>query len=267
MPGELVRIERDGALARLVLDRPERKNALHEPMWQALADRCGELASDPPRAVIVTGAGPLFSAGMDLYPDNPLTARLLPAVVGKDKAALRQLIVELKGIVHALSQLPCPTLAAVEGVCFGAGLEIALACDMRVVSRSARLALQETRFGMVPDLGGIVRLARTVGRSRATELILTTREMDAEEALRIGLADRIAEPGQAVAVASEIALRIAENAPTATRETLRVLRAVPELTDADAFDRETNAGVLTLSSGEVVQGVEAFAMKKKPVWS
>lgn len=266
MLSDQVRIARDGPLAVLRLDRTERRNALSLSMWHAIRDHLTRIAAAPPRVLLVCGSGGHFSSGMDLYPDNPLAARLLPAVVGGDEAAIAALIEEIKAVTAALAHLDCVTIAAVEGVCYAAGLELALACDLRVAARTARFAMQEVRFGMAPDLGGTVRLARLVGRARATDLILTTRAIDGAEAVRIGLADRLAEEGEALGNAELLARTILDNAPTAVREVLRVLRAVETSSDEHAFALETAAGVRTLASGEVVKGIEAFAMKMTPSW-
>lgn len=261
-----IRLRRDGAIAVLTLDRPERKNAIHEPMWRALREAGEQLAADPPRVLLLHGAGDHFSSGMDLYPDNPLAARLLPAVVSGDEPGLRALIEELKAAIHTIARLPCVVIAAIEGACVGAGLEFALAADLRVAAEGARFALLETRFGMVPDIGGTVRLARLVGRSRATDLVLTARQIGSEEAHAWGLVDRRCPDGAALATAETLARSILDNAPTATREALAVLRAVDTLDDTSAFEAETVAGIRALRSGEVVRGIEAFAEKRRPRW-
>ena len=247
--------------------RGRRANALHGPLWSAIREAGEALAQDPPRAVILTGAGPHFCAGMDLRPDNPLVTRLLPAVMGKDEAALAELIGELKACMSALADLPCPVIAAIEGACLGGGLELALTADLRVAGASARFTLPETRWGMVPDVGGTVRLSRLVGRARATDVILTGREVLADEALTWGLVNRVVSDGDALAAAHDLVHQILRGAPAGTAAILPVLRSVDTLDDEAAFAAETRAGVQTLTSGQVMEGVAAFSQKRAPGWA
>lgn len=261
-----VRIERRESIALLWLDRPERRNAFDADMWSSLRACCEELAAEPPRAVVVVGMGEHFSSGMDLSMSNPLLPRLAPAVMGKDDAALRAIIEELKADVQGLADLPCPVIAAVEGSCLGGALEVALCCDLIVATTASRFAMPETRWGMVPDVGGTTRLTRRIGRGRAGDLILTGRHLSGEEAAAWGLVERSCAPGTALETALEVAAAVCANAPTATREALRVLRRVEERDDAASFEHETQAGIAALASGEVLEGMQAFAIKRPPNW-
>ncbi|MCA9567492.1 MAG: enoyl-CoA hydratase/isomerase family protein [Myxococcales bacterium] len=260
---DAVRVQRDGPVARITLDRPERHNAMHGPMWTALREVAEGLAADPPRAVVLVGAGPHFCSGMDLSPANPLLARLAPAVMGRDADALRAVIRELKATVDAVAAIPVPVVAALEGSCLGGGLEVALAADLRVAGQGARFSLPETRWGMVPDVGGTVRLSRLVGRARAAQLALTAATIDAQRAESWGLVNEVVPDGQALARAEGLARQIAAQAPTATREALAVLRSWP---GDDRFGDETEAGVRALLSGEVLEGLQAFAQKREARW-
>ena len=262
MQAEHLTLERRGTLAVLTIRREARRNALHGPLWTALGAAAQGLAADPPRALILTGAGGHFSAGMDLKPDNPLIERLLPAITERDQDVLRALIVELKGIVAAFTELPCPVIAAIEGACAGGGLELALAADLRVAAKDAFFSLPESRVGMMPDVGGTVRLARLVGRPRAAELILTNGKIDAATAHGWGLVNRLAEPGAALQIAEAMAKELSSASPAATREVLGLLRA-PQLDLA----AETEAGVRVLTAGDVVEGVTSFLEKRPPAWS
>ena len=242
MPSDHLHVERDEHVAVITVDRQSRRNALHGPLWSAIREAGEALAQDPPRAVILTGAGPHFCAGMDLRPDNPLVTRLLPAVMGK-------------------------VIAAIEGACLGGGLELALTADLRVAGASARFTLPETRWGMVPDVGGTVRLSRLVGRARATDVILTGREVLADEALTWGLVNRVVSDGDALAAAHDLVHQILRGAPAGTAAILPVLRSVDTLDDEAAFAAETRAGVQTLTSGQVMEGVAAFSQKRAPGWA
>lgn len=260
---EHVRIEREGPLAILTLDRTARRNAMHAPMWEALREAASGLAADPPRAVVLTGAGGHFCAGMDLAPDNPLLGRVAMAVASGDAEALRTVIRELKATVDAVASIPVPVIAAVEGACLGGGLEVALAADLRVGGDTATFSLPETRWGMVPDVGGTVRLSRLVGRARAAQLALTAMSIGAEQAERWGLLNEVVDAGSALERAKEIGSQVARTAPTATRETLAVLRAWP---GDERFDDETEAGTRALLSGEVLEGIASFTERRKARW-
>lgn len=264
---ENLRVERDGDVAVLTVDRPERRNALHGPLWTALREVGEALTEDPPRVVVITGAGDHFCSGMDLRPDNPLVTHLLPAVQQRDAQALERIITDLKACMDALARIPCPVIAAVEGVCFGGGLELALTADLRVASEAARFSMPETRWGLVPDVGGTVRLSRLVGRTRAADLILTGREARASEALSWGLVNRVVPAGTTLEAARSIAEAISAAAPTATAAVLEVLRRPEGLDGDDAFAAETAAGVKTLLSGEAMEGLAAFAGRRAPRWT
>lgn len=255
----------DPVVTTVLLARSDRRNAFDQAMFDALAEVGARLALNPPRVVVVGAEGSHFSSGLDLRPDNPLAQRLLPAIANRDAAGIAALIVDLRRALWALGALPCPVIAAVEGMCTGAGLELVLTADLVVASQDARFSLPEARFGFVADLGGTVRLARRVGASRATGIILTCREVGAEEALRIGLVDELVEPMGALGAAQDLARRIAVgSAPAATNAMLAVLRRW----DApDALDAEARAGLDALMTGEVVRGLQSFVMKTPLDWT
>jgi enoyl-CoA hydratase len=257
-----VLVDRTSGVVTLTLQRPERRNALNGPMWSAIGEEARKLHADPPRAVIVTGAEGHFCSGMDLKPDNPIVARLAPRAASDDLSGFRSLIVELKGELEALSTIPCPVVAAIEGACAGSGLELALACDLRVAAQDAFFSLPEARAGMMPDVGGTVRLSRVVGRSRAMELILTNGRVDAPTAHAWGLVNRLASKGGALDAARAFVTELMSSGPTATREILALLRR-PGAT----FEEETEAGARVLASGEVHEGLAAFSGKRAPKWS
>lgn len=266
MSWEHLELQRDKGVAILTIRREGRRNALHGPLWSALREAAEMLSNDPPRVAILTGAGGHFSSGMDLGLDNPLLQRLAPAIVEKSERMLKELILELKEVPKAIAHIPCPVIAAIEGACAGGGMEIALACDLRVASTEAFFSLPETRVGMVPDVGGTVRSVRLLGRARATELILTGRRVGGEEAKSWGLVTRTCPPGQALQTARALASELMESAPMSTREVLRVLRSAAGLDDRTAFDLETEAGVSALLSAECMEGVAAFVEKRPPSW-
>lgn len=248
----------------LTIARPSRRNALDMEMWRDL--RRAANAVQRVRAVIVTGSGAHFCSGMDLNPDNPLFLEAAPAIAEGDERVAREVINELKSCVQALADLPCPTIAAIEGACIGGGLEVALACDMRFAASDASLGLLEVRIGMIPDLGGCARLTRLIGPGRAADLICTARRVDGEEAYRMGVVERVVPSGTALASARSAARDIAANGPMAVQLALSTVRMASDLGLAEALSVETRAGVLALTSGEPREGVAAFLEKRAPRW-
>ena len=263
---DAVSLQLENGIARITLSKPAKRNALDEAMWTALGDAIGAAAVQLPRALIVTGTDGHFAAGMDLSPENPIQARVAPAIFERDTMAATNVITWLKGIVAGLAEFPAPTIAAIEGACAGSGFEIALHCDIRVAAKSAFFSLPEVRIGMVPDVGGTTRLTRLVGPGRAARLICTGERVTAEEAFALGMVERVVEPGRALGEAEEMAKLVAKGAPTAVREALAVIRRVPDLSLADAYDAETAAGAAALTSGEPLEGIQAFFEKRDPRW-
>ena len=185
MSGPL-RLERDGALAVITLDRPDVLNAFDEALTSALALATGEVAADAAvRAVVITGAGRGFSAGQDLRD------RSLKVVAGEDLELGNELRRRYHPVIAAIREMRKPVVAAVNGVAAGAGLGIAVACDVRVASSSAVFRAAWTRVGLVPDAGSAYLLPRIVGWGRAMDMILTGDPVSADEALRIGLVTRV----------------------------------------------------------------------------
>lgn len=259
-------------VAVLTIRRQGRRNALHMPLWQQLGDRLDEVAphcapDGPIRALVLTGSGGHFCAGMDLKPDNPLVQRILPAIMEADRDAARGVILELKAITRKLLDLPVPTLAAIEGVAAGGGYEVALHCDVLIATEEASVGLPEVRWGMVPDVGGTTLLARRIGRGRATLAVTSGRMFPAQQALVLGMVDLLCPPGQALEHALSVARDIARGGPHAVSGALSALRRGLDLPLQQAFALETEAGVSALVSGEPREGTVAFAMKRDPDWS
>jgi len=236
----LVLLERDGAVATLVLNDPERRNAMSEAMGEAFVARTAELGRDPAvRAVIVTGAGGAFAAGGDLAmiqgradeaAARPERAR---RVVGDAMRSFYRLFLSVR-------DLPCPSIAALNGSAVGAGLCLALACDVRIASATARLGLNFTALGLHPGMGATWTLPRLVGPARAAELLYSARLLGGEEAAAIGLVNRAVPAGQVMAVARELAAEFAATAPLANRAVKRALArtAGSSLEDQLAFEAE-----------------------------
>ena len=243
----MVRFEARGPLAVVTLDRPERRNAVDRPTAAALVECFQAFEADADLAVaVLTGAGGTFCAGADL----------------KAIAEGRGLAVEAHGdgpMGPTRMRLAKPVIAAIEGHAVAGGLELALWCDLRVAARDAVLGVFNRRFGVpLVDLGTI-RLPRLVGQGRALDLILTGRPVGAEEALAIGLVDRLTERNHALDAALELAGRIASHPQAALRnDRLSVLEQWGMGLD-EATANELGHGFATLASGESTEGAARFA--------
>jgi enoyl-CoA hydratase/carnithine racemase len=267
MPKSTVRVDHHGPVAVITLDRPDRRNALTETTWAALDDAIASLEARLPRAVIITGAGDrAFSAGMDVSPDNPQNVEMAKAVGDKDVALAEALLGRLRAVFDRLVALPVPVIAAVNGLAFGGGAELAARCDLRVADPAAIFCFSEVRLGLMPDLGGGVALTRLIGPGRAADLILTARRVDAREALALGLVNRISAPGGALDAALELGRAIAANGPRAVRSSLEIIRRTPDLPAADALALEIARAAALIASGECAAGIQAFFTKTEPVF-
>jgi enoyl-CoA hydratase/carnithine racemase len=263
-----VRVEyRDpkGHIALVTLDRPEKRNAFDEAMWVSITEAADKLKERLPRVIVVTGAGDrAFCAGFDVSPDNPQVARLITALHEKKRKPVEELIGCIRQGVDGLMSLPVPIIAAVNGLAYGGGAELAVRCDMRVMDPDAVISFSEVRLGLMPDWGGGVALARLVGRARAAELILTGKKVGAQEAFTIGLVNRVSEKRRALDLALEIAGVIALNGPRAVREALAVIRQTPDTPMAEALDFESERAICLIECGECVEGIGAFLGKREP---
>lgn len=259
-----VDVERRGPIAVVTLNRPARKNAMNAHMWAALGRAADALHAATPRAVVLTGAGGAFSAGMDVSPDNPQVAGLIAAVANHDPAPVRQMLTEIHAVLTRLFALPVPIIAALDGLAYGGGAEIAARCDLRIADPAATFCFSEVRLGLMPDLGGGVALARVLGPARAAELILTARKVKAEEALQIGLVNQLSAAGEAVAAAAALAEQIAANGPHAVRGALAVLRQAGGLPFRDALALELETAVALIAGGECQTGIAAFLTRTPP---
>lgn len=242
-----VRVERDGAVTIVTIDRPQARNAVDRETADALADAFRAFDADGEHDVaVLTGAGGTFCAGADLKAIATGDAnRVEPdgdGPMGPTRMTLSK-----------------PVIAAVEGHAVAGGLELALWCDLRVAARDAVFGVYCRRWGVPLVDGGTVRLPRLVGHGRALDLILTGRSVDAEEALRIGLADRVAEPGAALEAAVELGRELAALPQGCLRADRASVHAQWGSTLEDAMARELVGGLEVLRSGEAQSGAARFA--------
>jgi enoyl-CoA hydratase/carnithine racemase len=248
---ETIRYERRGHIGRLTLARPEKRNALNPRMWGELAALGEQLSSDGTlRCLIVAGAGESFSAGMDLVEGigGPLSEIAAGLAENPGDEALVERGLKIASAFEWIPRLRCPSIAAVRGHALGAGLQLALACDFRIFSETARAGLPETRYGLLPDMGATFRLPRLVGESRARRLILLGDTIDADEAAHIGLADRVVPNDTLDTAATDLAGRLASLSPLALTGARRAIDAGRRLPPEPALRMAVEAQARCLGS-------------------
>lgn len=265
MRDNTVYLERKNKIALVTLNRPRKKNAFDEAMFLGLEKITDELKQDLPRVIVVTGAGDdAFCSGFDVNPKNPLVADFLKALENKDVEAAERLINRIRKAVDNFILLPVPIIAAINGSAYGGGMELATRCDLRVMDQTAELCFSEVRLGLMPDWGGGPYLTRLVGSAVASDLILTARTVTAQEALSLGLVNRLSGRGNSVDDALNLAEQIAQNGPKAVRHALAVIRQSRELFLEKALELEARTAAELIVSGECMHGIAAFMEKKKP---
>ncbi|WP_067454176.1 enoyl-CoA hydratase/isomerase family protein [Actinomadura macra] len=253
-----VRVERDGHVAEIVLDRPEALNALSTAMARRLASVCAEVGADSSvRAVVLAAAGEkAFCVGADLKERNRMT----------DEEILAQRPV-FRAAFGGVLGLPQPVIAAVHGYALGGGCEFALSADMIVADETAVFGLPEVGVGLVPGGGGTQLALRRLGPGKAADLVFTGRRLGVEEALSYGLADRVVSAGTAREEALTIAGLIAKNSPVAVRAAKKAMRQGAGVGLDAALDLEENAWRTAAFSPDRREGIAAFNDKRKPNWA
>lgn len=254
---DLVRMETQAGVARLTIDRPKVMNALSFDTLGRLGELLATVREDREiRVVILTGAGErAFCAGADLKER-----------VGFTEEQTRAFVSRIGDTFSAVAALPQPVIAAINGVAYGGGLELALACDLRVAVAGARMGLTETSLAIIPGAGGTQRLPRIVGSARAKELIYTARRIDAEEALAMGLVNSVAPAGELQAVSQRLAESIAANGPLAVRAAKQAIDAANEGLDLPAALLRERQIYLdqVLPSSDRLEALAAFREKRPP---
>jgi enoyl-CoA hydratase/carnithine racemase len=243
----------DGPVLHITLNRPP-ANALGPVIVEGLhaaLDAAQELS--PKVLVIGSALDGFFAAGADIK-----------HMTSVDAASFREYGDTLRSGLERLAGQPALSIAAIEGLALGGGLELAMACTLRVAGADARLGLPEVKLGLIPGAGGTQRLPRLVGRGPALDLMLTGRQIDANEALRIGLVDRLAEAGSAVAVAQALAEELCRASAPAQQAVLRTVDAAQDLELRAGLEFEVEQIQELFEHGEAAEGLRAFVEKRKP---
>jgi enoyl-CoA hydratase len=250
------------------MNRPDKQNAINTECWQGFETYFQDLSSRSDiRALVITGAEPgIFSAGVDVHPSDPLIARLFSALRETDRETILEGISYMQNILSMLADLPFPTIAAINGICYSGGLELSLACDIRIACDDAQLCFQETRLGLIPDLGGTMRLARLVGPGRAKELIFSARKIHPAEALTLGLLNHVF-PGDNFIEQIEMYVKdLMANGPRSLQSVKQIISAGLDMPMDQALKLEREQAADTILSGQCIEGISAFLEKREPQW-
>lgn len=251
-----VEVTVENGVATVTLNRPEAMNAVDPDMRQLLHRVWARVASDDAiRVAIITGAGErAFCTGSDLKRTMPSDDAFARTLFGQEQT----------GAINAGLTMDKPLIAAVNGYAMGGGMELALACDIRICADNAQFALSEVKVGSLPGSGGTQRLPRTVPMSDAMLMLLTGDRVDAPEAYRLGLVSKVVPLDRLMEAAQEIARKIADNAPLSVRAIKRLVRLGMDMPLAHAVDVERYAFGLLYGSEDRIEGRKAFAEKRKP---
>ena len=246
------RVERDGAVATVTLDRPDALNAQTRASRRALLPDLRSLSADEAvRCVVLTGAGRAFCAGQDLRE---------PGALDDVDAVIRETYVP---IVEAITGMPKPVIAAINGAAAGAGLSIALACDLQYMADDAVLMMAFSNIALVPDCGGSWFLQRAAGHARAFEIAASGRRVGAAEALACGLVQRVLPREEVLPAAQATARELAARPPLALAWTKRLMRASEERSLAEVMELEAQLQVAAVATSDHAEGVAAFLEKRE----
>jgi enoyl-CoA hydratase/carnithine racemase len=254
----MLRVERSGSILTITLDRPEYRNAQVPSLWSALAE-VGESLDPSVRVVVLRAEGPSFSAGLDRAMFTPEGLPGEPSILGLAAgfaSTLDEVIEQFQRGFAIWAQVPAITIAAVQGHAIGAGFQLALACDLRVVADDVAFAMRETSLGLVPDLGGTAPLVRSIGYARALEICATGRFVGAQEAVAVGLATLAVPADQLDATVRELSVAILGTPQAALRELKPLLRNAIDASAADQLkaEREAQARLLKAMVAGMAEG-------------
>ncbi len=255
----LVVTEDRGPVRHVVINRPEKRNALSGEVVLALRDAFeAARVDDDVKCVVVRGEGPMFSSGMDF--------KDLASVAG-EPARLRAFRRPILDAWNLLEEMPKPTICQIHGGCIGGAMELALACDLRVMASDAIIGMPETRVGLIPDVGGSSRLPSVVGVGRAKEMIMASKLIDGVEAERIGLVNRVASAEELDAATQKLVDELLACAPLAVGLAKRVIDAAAKPALAVTLEQEVTVQQLCAQSEDFAEGARAFAEKRQPEFS
>jgi enoyl-CoA hydratase/carnithine racemase len=256
---ELLKTAVHDAILEIVLNRPDKRNAINSRLYEAFDEAVNRAArlSDI-RTVLIRGEGEAFSTGID-YTDF----LRLPEAYGPDwQKRMRKITDDFQRVLTNLERLELPTIALLHGYCLGLALELALACDIRIAAEGTKLGLPETRLGMIPDVGGTTRLVRLVGPGKAKELIFTGRQIDAQLAERWGIVNQIVSPDELHIAGKTLADEISQAAPLAVGMAKRVIDGLADIDRGLMLEGWAQSQLF--STDDFMEGVQAKMTRRKP---
>lgn len=271
---DVVLVEREGPITRVKLNRPEKRNALSGEVWEALYE-VGQtiLGEKQTRVVVLSGEGQSFSSGLDLSSLGGGLLGSLAGAVGNDGKAEGGTVDPVKEIMRLqdafswLEQGSFVSIAAVQGYALGAGWQLALACDFTIATDDAIFGLLETNYGLVPDMGGTVRLARSAGVSIAKQLILTGRRISANEAHTIGAVAQVVTADELDETVAGAASEVTRRSPTAIRLAKELVTKAPTRKIDKALKAEAKAQIEAIGSADFREAMSAFMQRRDPAFS
>ena len=253
---ETIKFEIKDSIAYVTINRPKAMNALNSQVLDELFDAFTALAGNPDvKAVILTGEGKAFVAGADIAEMSKLNAVEARAFAKKGHA-----------VMNLIENIEKPVIAAVNGFALGGGCELSMACDIRIASSKAKFGQPEVGLGLIPGFGGNLRLPRLVGKGNAKYLIYSADMIDAAEAYRIGLVQKVAEPEELIAEAEKMAGKIAAQAPITVAVAKDVVNNGYDVDMKSGSNYEVNAFSLIFDSEDMKEGTAAFLEKRKATW-
>ncbi len=250
----LIEKEQRGFATLLSLNRPRQHNALSKSLLNAIREALDECWHDPEvRVVMLTGRGPSFCAGADLKERATMPENEVASFVAK-----------IRGTFGMLQEMPKPVIALINGGAFGGGLEMALACDIRIAAEGATMGLTETSLGIIPGAGGTQRLPRVVGVARAKELIFTARRVDAREAYSLALVNQVVPRDRLIEVGWQVAQSIAKNGPIALAMAKEAINRGSEVDISTGLAIEARCYDVIVPTEDRLEGLAAFREKREP---
>lgn len=248
--------EKDGGVATIILNRPDRLNAINAEMDAELTHAVNEIAEDNTvRVVVITGNGKAFSAGADIK--EIVTSPETSFGAGLSRGEPLQLFIKL-------DNLNKPVIAGINGLAIGGGCELAMVCDLRIASSSASFGFGEIMIGMIPSAGGTVRLPRLINTAKAKEMLFFGEPIDANEAYRIGLINKVVAPGTALQEAKEWANKLCLRAPLGLKAVKSCIRNSAQLPLSAAIEYEAKEAAILVNSQDRKEGMRAFVEKRLP---
>jgi enoyl-CoA hydratase/carnithine racemase len=259
-----VLLQTKAPVASITLNKPERLNALDFAMWEAIGEAATAIDANPEvRVAVLMGAGGVFCAGLDVKAGSTLSELGPEGSPASALTAIRRHLAHLQACFSRLESCRVPVIGALERVCIGGGLELALCCDIRLAAEGTIFAIPEVQLGIVPDMGGTQRLPRTIGIGLAKELIYSARRIDAGQALRIGLVNAVYPPGELQARVAELAAEISGNAPLAVQAAKRSINSTYWREVGAWLDQEAVEAAGPLLSDDRKRGMRAAAERKR----